>query len=190
MKPWHRGEYLTHATSSTKIRSPGPQYDTRNHPIDPYRQVKIASKTKLQEDINTAPYYYVPTTFGKPPKTNSRNSPNRRSPQSPIGYSPNNSNGKINIDDDKVDSLEKRKQYHSIKISGKHESILNDPTSPGPKYSPKYDKVLPRNPQYKIASRKMTKFQTESGEFNDLGSTLKGPHYTIGSRIDDDICLA
>ena len=190
MKPWNRGEYLVHSTTSTKVRSPGPCYNTRSKDDHPYKQCKIAEKNLPDEEVNMAPYYDIPSAFGTPPRVSSRSS-SRSQSRASSRLSARSSTSRKSAGQVEIMKANEtfNKNYNHIQIKGKHEPVLNNLDSPGPKYHPKYDQVLPKKPKPSIGNRNMTKYATESGEFTNLGSTFSGPRYTIQSRYDNDVII-
>ncbi|KAK8887625.1 Outer dense fiber protein 3-like protein 2 [Tritrichomonas musculus] len=82
------------------------------------------------------------------------------------------------------------KSSHGVRIKGTHDFRYLTADSPGPAaYKPKYEKVMPAAPKYKMKARPKAKDPEVTAGYRNIGSTLGGPRFSMKARASDDICI-
>lgn len=138
------------------------------------KQYSLRSRYNIPDKDSTPGVDYVPPPFGSssikcsisPRYTNLRNSDNSPGP------------GKYN-----TESIFGKNARKSILHNGRSYSKSPEPSSPGPAdYGTDYYLPKSNSPRYTIKSGRYDPQKDKTGEYVNLGSTLKGPKYSLGRK--------
>jgi len=171
----------------------------------------IRSKSEMKREIVDPPIQKLPDTFGKGPQISFHTKPiSREAPETLPGpdYVPppfGNGAPKWSLTSrhppkSSLSSTPGPAAYdNTIMNSGRSYTIkgrnypppeTKSPGGPGPAgYTPEYRRVLPSTPQTSIQNRYNEKSDKGGLGYFDLGSTLKGPKFTIGSKENVEIAV-